>query len=117
MGFLKVAFRPLGLLVVRDGRTSRGEFWSYVLVVWLAALLSALALSLSGRILDFYAIGMLLWYVLLFAVLVRRLHDTGRRGWSLLITLIPLLGLLELLYWLASPGDDGDNAFGPPPSR
>jgi uncharacterized membrane protein YhaH (DUF805 family) len=67
--------------------------------------------------LDFYVIGVLFEYFLLFAVLVRRLHDTGRSGWSLLITLIPLLGLLALFSWLASPGDAGDNAFGPPPSR
>jgi len=115
MAFFKVALRPLGMLYVRDGRASRREFWSYLLFVWLAALVLAMVLTATGKVLDFYVVGVLLEYLLLFSVLVRRLHDIGRSGWSLLIGVIPLVGLLGLVVWLASPGDAGDNEFGPRP--
>lgn len=49
------------------------------------------------------------------SVMVRRLHDTNRTGWWFWISLIPLLGLLILLYFFVSKGTDGDNDYGPDP--
>ena len=46
---------------------------------------------------------------------VRRLHDTDRSGWWLLISLVPLVGFILLIIWLARPGDAGPNRFGPDP--
>jgi hypothetical protein len=50
------------------------------------------------------------------AVLVRRLHDTDRPGWFVLIVLIPVLGAVVLLVTLASRGTEGPNHYGPDPS-
>jgi uncharacterized membrane protein YhaH (DUF805 family) len=49
------------------------------------------------------------------AVAVRRLHDTGRSGSWLLVSVIPLLGAIVLLYFLIQEGDAGDNPYGADP--
>jgi uncharacterized membrane protein YhaH (DUF805 family) len=49
------------------------------------------------------------------AVTVRRLHDTDRSAWWLLISLIPLVGHAVLLYFLIQDGDETANEFGPDP--
>jgi uncharacterized membrane protein YhaH (DUF805 family) len=46
------------------------------------------------------------------AVSVRRLHDTDRSGWWLLIGLIPLIGAILLLVWYCTKGSVGQNRFG-----
>ena len=49
------------------------------------------------------------------AVSVRRLHDTGRNGWWLLIVFVPLAGWLIALYFLVQPGDSTENRYGADP--
>jgi uncharacterized membrane protein YhaH (DUF805 family) len=49
---------------------------------------------------------------------IRRLHDTNRSGWWLLISLIPIVGGIVLIVFLATAGTRGANRFGPqPPER
>jgi uncharacterized membrane protein YhaH (DUF805 family) len=48
------------------------------------------------------------------AVAVRRLHDTGRSGWWLLIGVVPFVDLV-ILYMHALPGTNGPNQYGPDP--
>ena len=50
------------------------------------------------------------------AVGIRRLHDTGKSGWTVLWALIPILGGLYLLYLLIQPGEAGTNEYGPEPT-
>ena len=59
-----------------------------------------------------YALGVMIPYL---AVAIRRLHDTGRSGWWLFITLIPILGSLAFIYFLASDSDPEDNKYGANP--
>ncbi|GAA3029358.1 DUF805 domain-containing protein [Streptomyces olivoverticillatus] len=47
------------------------------------------------------------------AVAVRRLHDTDRSGWWVLLSLIPIVGGIILLIFLASASKPQDNAYGP----
>ena len=49
------------------------------------------------------------------AVAVRRLHDTGKSGWWLLIGLVPLIGAIVLIVFMATEGEPGNNAYGPNP--
>ena len=46
---------------------------------------------------------------------MRRLHDTGRSGWWLLVVFVPLVGWLIALYFLAQQGKTGQNRYGPDP--
>jgi uncharacterized membrane protein YhaH (DUF805 family) len=49
------------------------------------------------------------------AVTVRRLHDSGRSGWWILIALIPLIGTIILLVFMVLDSQPGDNEYGPNP--
>jgi len=96
------------------GRARRREFWGFVLV---NALVSA-ALQLSGGFMktdipvEVFGLLVLLPSV---AVAFRRLHDTGRSAWWLLIGVLPLVGQVVLLVFFCSAGDRGDNRHGPAP--
>ncbi len=49
------------------------------------------------------------------AVAVRRLHDTGRSGWWMLLNLLPGLGTLILLVFFVFESEEGTNEYGPNP--
>lgn len=49
------------------------------------------------------------------AVTVRRLHDTGRSGWWILICLIPFIGAIIFIVFLASNGNAAENKYGGDP--
>jgi len=50
-----------------------------------------------------------------FCISVKRLHDIGLSAWFMLISLIPIIGILcdiALFFW---PGSKDENDYGPPP--
>lgn len=59
-------------------------------------------------------VGLLLFLPSL-AVAIRRLHDTDRSGWYILVAFVPLIGGLILLWWYPKAGMPGPNRFGPDP--
>jgi uncharacterized membrane protein YhaH (DUF805 family) len=100
-----------------EGRATRPEYWWWVLfVVALGVILQVVGALILGT--DSGAGGVLsgLFYLATFlpglAVAVRRLHDTDRSGWWLLIAFIPLIGSLVLLYFMVQPGTAGPNQYG-----
>jgi uncharacterized membrane protein YhaH (DUF805 family) len=95
------------------GRARRKEFWMFVLF---NTLVSVVLVAILGMIkLDFLApIYSLLMLLPGLALTARRLHDVGKSGWFMLISLIPIVGLY-LIYLLAQDGEAGSNAYGPNP--
>lgn len=91
-----------------NGRAARPEFWWF----FVFQLGIYVVTSFVGGWLYFVAMLALLLPAI--AVGARRLHDTGKSGWLMLIALIPVLGGLVLLYLAAQPGDAGANAYGNP---
>jgi uncharacterized membrane protein YhaH (DUF805 family) len=95
-----------------DGRAGRAEYWWF----FLANLLISVALNVLGRAADLFVfVGWLVSLALLvpaLAVAVRRLHDTSRSGWWLLIVLVPFVGWIVLIVFLASEGTPGSNEYG-----
>jgi len=84
------------------GKANRGEFWWFVLfyVVVYAVLAALISVSnMFAIVLGIFALGTLIPYL---AVGVRRLHDTGKSGWWILIAFIPL-GILVLIFFWAQP--------------
>ena len=51
------------------------------------------------------------------SVLFRRLHDTGRSAWWILIGLIPLIGAIVLFIFTVLDSEPGSNKFGPNPKN
>ena len=104
-----------------EGRARRKEYWFFVLFNVLAIIvLEILDVVLGtfsketgfGLLSGLYAIAVLLPSL---AVTVRRLHDTDRSGWWILINFIPLIGAIVLLIFTLLDGTPGSNRFGPNP--
>ena len=93
---------------VFTGRAGRPEFWWFFL---LQVAVYVVASMVHGLI---YVVAMLALLVPAIAVGARRLHDTGKSGWFMLLGLIPVVGLV-LLYFMALPGQPQDNEYGPAP--
>jgi uncharacterized membrane protein YhaH (DUF805 family) len=98
-----------------DGRASRPAFWWWVLFVVLASVgANIIDLAIGAPVFSaIVGLGLLLPNL---SVSIRRLHDTDRTGWWVLIWLIPLIGWIVLLVFYLQRGDAGENRFGPPPA-
>ncbi|WP_087548350.1 DUF805 domain-containing protein [Acinetobacter sp. WCHA39] len=92
------------------GRARRSEFWYFELFCVLISLVFSFFISE-----DVATIAMLITLIPSIAVSVRRLHDIGRSGWWMLITLVPIVGILLLLFWATQEGDSASNQYGEPP--
>jgi uncharacterized membrane protein YhaH (DUF805 family) len=89
-----------------QGRASRAEFWHWALF----NLVVSIGLSVVSEWLSIaFTLATLLPYI---AVTTRRLHDTDRGGWSQLVGLIPVIGWVLMLVWLAQPAPPDVNRFG-----
>jgi uncharacterized membrane protein YhaH (DUF805 family) len=110
---------------VFDGRARRKEYWMYTLVNILIGvaymIVATLAIALLGRTGNASAAILIfapLWLYSLavfipgLAVTVRRLHDTGRSGWWILILLVPFAGSVVLLVFMCLDSEPGPNLHG-----
>lgn len=111
-----------------SGRASRKEFWTFYLInAAVVILVSAIyspglvhhpmgmgvySASASNFLFAFFVVAV----VPTLAVIVRRLHDTGRRGWWVLLGFVPVIGGLILLILLLFESEAGDNRYGPMPT-
>tara|TARA_R100000005_G_scaffold96344_1_gene82558 strand:- start:2504 stop:2887 length:384 start_codon:yes stop_codon:yes gene_type:complete len=104
-----------------NGRARRKEYWFFVLFNILASIALGIVDGITGTFNDEMGVGLLggiYWLAVLIpaiAVAVRRLHDTGRTGWWLLLCLIPVIGGLVLLIFMVFDSEPGDNQYGPNP--
>lgn len=127
MEFTEAIRSVLGKYATFSGRARRSEYWFWVLFVFL--------LSIATQVIDGFLVApalglmpfqgaagqplsMLTNLILLIpnlAVAVRRLHDVDRSGWWLLIILVPILGVIVLIYWFVTRGTVGPNTYGADP--
>ncbi|MEZ5554085.1 DUF805 domain-containing protein [Haliea sp.] len=104
-----------------NGRARRKEYWFFVLFNILASIALGIVDTITGTFNDEMGVGLLggiYWLAVLIpaiAVAVRRLHDTGRTGWWLLLAFIPVIGGLVLLIFMVFDSEPGDNQYGPNP--
>ena len=105
-----------------NGRASRSEYWWWVL--------ATIPMSFPFFILDVTVFGWGIedpkWFQNIFGaaiflpglgVVFRRLHDSGRSGWWLLIGLIPCVGFIVLIVFLAQDGEPYPNQYGEVPTN
>jgi uncharacterized membrane protein YhaH (DUF805 family) len=96
-----------------SGRARRSEYWWFVLAYFIAYVVAALIDQMTGvPVLTLVLVLGLLVPTL--AVSVRRLHDTDRSGWWLLLNLIPFGGIVTLVFSCLD-SQPGANRFGPSP--
>jgi uncharacterized membrane protein YhaH (DUF805 family) len=102
-----------------DGRAGRAEFWWYFLANWLLfavlgiATVIAFAIATAlGWLFTVAIIGLSLVVIIpSIAVAIRRLHDTNKSGWWLLISFIPFGSIVLLVFYILE-GTDGPNDHG-----
>lgn len=105
-----------------QGRARRKAYWMFVLFNIIAIIVLGMiegVVGLRGEggygiLSGLYSLAIILPGL---AVAVRRLHDTGRSGWWLLIGLVPLIGSIVLLVFFVSDGQPGSNQYGPNPKE
>jgi uncharacterized membrane protein YhaH (DUF805 family) len=107
---------------VFSGRARRKEYWMFTLF----NVLISIVLAIVDRVLGFgenggtgplgalYSLAVLIPSL---AVSVRRLHDTGRSGWWLLLGLVPCVGFIVLLIFMVQDSQPGANEYGPNPKE
>ncbi|MGH6728577.1 MAG: DUF805 domain-containing protein [Sphingomicrobium sp.] len=145
------AKRPIEKYADFSGRAPRAEYWWYTLAVLCTAIVVGIVegiVGLNNMVGPYGPLSLLLMLGLLvpgLAVTVRRLHDTNRSGWWILIAVVPylivgvmmgmaassgsmtgmaelgvfgivaLVGAIVLLVFMVLAGTPGDNQYGPNP--
>ena len=116
-----------------NGRARRKEFWMFALFSLIFGIVFALLDNVLGTTISFnlpqgpikLPYGYLYFafsFVLLvpgLAVGFRRMHDVGKSGWLFIVfyglTVLCLVGIFPLIYFMVKAGDAGENQFGPDP--
>ncbi len=104
-----------------SGRARRQEYWFFVLFNFIITLALIFVDVLFGAFNPQTGLGVLSGiyslavFIPTFAVTVRRLHDTSRTGWWLLIAFLPLIGAIVLLVFMFLDSTSGTNEYGPDP--
>ena len=100
------------------GRARRSEYWFYVLFnAIIAIIFGVVGFLIGGKTgyvvtVDIYGLAVLIPGV---AVSVRRMHDIGKSGWWIFISLIPLIGAIWYLILACTDSQPGANIYGPNP--
>jgi uncharacterized membrane protein YhaH (DUF805 family) len=96
-----------------EGRAHKAAFWWWFLFQLLVYIGAEIIDAILGTPIFWIiaALGLLLPNL---SVSIRRLHDTNRTGWWILIGLIPIVGFIVLLIFYLQQSDPGVNDYGPP---
>ena len=104
-----------------SGRARRKEYWLFLLYYSIAIVVFGFIDGTTHNYIGDSKIGILSCILYFFmvipawAVCFRRLHDTGRSGWWILIGFIPIIGSIVLLIFLCTASDNGENKYGESP--
>ncbi|MEB5475678.1 DUF805 domain-containing protein [Acinetobacter pollinis] len=92
-----------------NGRAARPEYWYFQLC-------ATSLLIITDRIDEMaFNIVLTVFIIPLITITVRRLHDINRSGWWVLVSAVPIIGSIVILYWAVSKGSPEENLYGPPP--
>jgi uncharacterized membrane protein YhaH (DUF805 family) len=106
----------LNKYVTFSGRAQRSEYWYFFLFTILVNVAaSVLDSAIFGDLPVLYLISTLALILPSIAAGVRRLHDTDKSGWWLLLSFIPVVGIIVLIVFFCQRGTVGPNQFGPDP--
>lgn len=119
MNYYLLAFKKYSIF---NGRSQRAEYWYFVLFNFIIAFVLGFVDEMLGTTSytwsNYGILGGLFWLITLIpgiTVGVRRLHDIGKSGWMLLISLIPLIGWVRLIVLMATDSNPWENEYGPNP--
>ena len=106
---------------VFSGRAPRSEYWWFAVLIAaigvIAAMADAVVFGAGSGVPVFGLFAAVALLVPSLAVSVRRLHDTDRSAWWLLIAVVPVVGAVMLFVWFCTRGSEGANGHGSDPLR
>ena len=119
---VETCFRKYGRF---EGRAPRSEFWWWYVFSVITSMIANVLFEFGGLLqengFDSGFIVFLLGVGVSFAFMIpslsvgaRRLHDTGKSGWWMFFPLT-IIGIIPVIIWFASAGDEEKNEYGPPP--
>lgn len=127
---MELMFQPLKKYADFQGRARRKEYWLFYLFVVIVQIVLMIIAGAGGgmseeaspgplgmlalALLGLFGLGVIIPGL---AVTFRRLHDTNRSAWWLLIALIPAIGPIVLFVFTVLDGTPGPNRFGPNPKQ
>ncbi|HEY3694604.1 DUF805 domain-containing protein [Phenylobacterium sp.] len=124
---MNMMFEPLRKYAQFTGRARRSEFWMFYLLLVIIEVVFMVLMNLTGMtpgqppagpavaFAGLFGLVMLGLLIPSLAVTFRRLHDTNRSAWWILVGVVPILGALALLVFYLLPGTPGPNKYGPDP--
>lgn len=119
---MDLMFQPLRKYADFQGRARRLEYWLFALLLFIIECAAGgVALVAGVNTPTYWTINSIMVVVALatlipsLAVTVRRLHDTNRSAWWILINLLPIIGSIVLVVFMLLDGTPGPNRFGPDP--
>lgn len=103
-----------------SGRARRTEYWMFVLFNIIFGIVAIVLDNMLGTATEdgygvLYSLFALAIVLPTWAVTVRRLHDVGKSGWWIFISLIPIIGGIWLFILTVTDSQIGDNQYGPNP--
>ncbi|MDO4697902.1 MAG: DUF805 domain-containing protein [Pasteurellaceae bacterium] len=116
-------FEVLKKYATFTGRARRKEYWFFTLFNTIIVFLLAILDDTVGTFGAISLIYMLATFLPNLAVAIRRLHDTGRSGWWILICLLPVIGFIIFIIFMCMDSQTGNqldsqtgsNKYGPNP--
>ena len=102
--------------LVLKGRASKSEFWWFQLL-WSASFFIMFIFEGSEPVTYFFVGIIIIIFIPLFTVGVRRLHDTGKSGFYYFWSLVPFIGSLIVLAFMLGDGTKGRNQYGDNPLK
>ena len=116
MSFMDAVKSGIGKSFSFRGRASRSEYWWWWMLASVLLLIICAIIALLGNI-GIAAIFPVLLIPPTTTVIVRRLHDVEKSGWFFLIVLIPIVGILYLIYLFIQEGNMSENIYGSVPTN
>lgn len=95
---------------VIQGRTTRQEYWMFILLNFIISILVSIVASIIHlrELSSLYSLVLLIPSI---TVLIRRLHDTNRSGWWALLILVPIIGWIVLFIFAVQKSYPGPNSY------
>ena len=111
MSFSKAIRDAFSKYATFSGRSSRAAYWWFYLFAIIAIVGALVVDAALGTAPAAYLVVLAGLFLPNLAVTARRLHDAGHSAWWMLISIVPLVGFVVML-WFTLQRSDGPNAWG-----